>query len=425
MRWRSLLYTAPMFFSTKRLIALIVLILCSAVVGAQTSTDWPQWRGVNRDGEVSGFRAPAKWPEALTMKWRHEVGEGYATPIVVGNAVYTFGRPAGGDNEVVTALDANSGKQLWQVRYAAPYTVVKAAMGHGMGPKAAPVYGDGRLFTFGISGILTAIDAKSGKMLWQKPAPEVGPTFTTSQSPLYDRGRLIVHVGGAKSGALTAFEPSTGDVKWQWTGDGPSYGSPIVADLGGTRQIVTFTLDNLVGVSAETGELLWLRPFKAPSQVNAGTPVLYRDMILVSGQDAGITAFRVSREGGKWVTQDVWENDTVFYRLSNSVIVGNALFGLSPQNRGQFFFLDAATGKTLWVGEPRTADNAAIAKAGNLLFIFTTGGELIIADGSVTTALTPIKTYKLAEPPTWGAPSISGNRIFVKDMNSVSLWTIE
>ena len=420
-----LLYTAPMFFSTKRLISLSVLILCSAVAGAQTSTDWPQWRGVNRDGEVSGFRAPAKWPDALTMKWRHEVGEGYATPIVVGNTVYTFGRPAGGDNEVVTALDANSGKQLWQVRYPAPYTVVKAAMGHGMGPKAAPVYGDGRIFTFGISGILTAIDAKSGKMLWQKPAPEVGPTFTTSQSPLYDRGRLIVHVGGAKGGALTAFEPSTGDVKWQWTGDGPSYGSPIVADLGGTRQIVTFTLDNLVGVSAETGELLWLRPFKAPSQVNAGTPVLYRDMILVSGQDAGITAIRVSRDGGKWVTQDVWENDAVFYRLSNSVIVGNALFGLSPQNRGQFFFLDAATGKTLWLGEPRTADNAAIAKAGNLLFIFTTGGELIIADGSVTTALTPIKTYKVAEPPTWGAPSISGNRIFVKDMNSVSLWTIE
>ena len=421
-----LLYTARMFFSIRRLIPIGLLILCGAALGAQTpSTDWPQWRGPNRDGEASAFRAPAKWPEALTMKWRHEIGEGYATPIVVGSAVYAFGRPAGGENEVVTAFDANTGKQLWQVRYPAPYTLVKAAAGHGMGPKAAPVYGDGRVFTFGISGILTAIDAKSGKMLWQKPAPEVGPTFTTSQSPLYDRGRLIVHVGGAKGGALTAFEPSTGDVKWQWTGDGPSYGSPVVAEFGGTRQIITFTLDNLVGVSADTGELLWLRPFKAPSQVNAGTPVLFRDMVLVSGQDAGITAFRVSREGGKWVTADVWKNDQVFYRLSNSVIVGNAFFGLSPQNRGQFFFLDAATGKTLWVGEPRTADNAAIAKAGNLLFIFTTNGELIIADGSVTTALTPIKTYKLAEPPTWGAPSISGNRIFVKDMNSVALWTIE
>ena len=127
-----------------------------------------------------------------------------------------------------------------------------------------------------------------------------------------------------------------------------------------------YTLDNLVGVSADTGELLWIRPFKAPSQVNAGTPILFRDMLIVSMQDAGITAFRVSRQGGKWSTEDVWENDALFYRLSNSVIVGNALFGLSPQNRGQFFFIDAATGKTLWTGEPRAADNAAISRSGNL-----------------------------------------------------------
>jgi outer membrane protein assembly factor BamB len=359
------------------------------------------------------------------MKWRHEVGEGYATPVVIGGTVYTFGRPAGGDNEVVTALDAASGKPIWQVRYPAPYTVVKAAAAHGLGPKAVPVYGDGRLFTFGISGILTAIDAKSGKMLWQKPAPEVGPTFTTSQSPLYDRGRLIVHVGGAKGGALTAFDPASGAAKWQWTGDGPSYGSPVIADLGGTRQVITFTLDNLVGVSADTGELLWLRPFKAPSQVNAGTPIVYKDLVIVSGQDAGITAFRVARQGGKWTTEDVWKNDDLFYRLSNSVLVGNAIFGLSPQNRGQFFFIDAATGKTLSVGEPRTADNAAISTAGNLLLILKTSGELVVADGANTGAFTPIRTYKVAEPPTWGAPSFSGNRVFVKDMNSVALWAFE
>jgi hypothetical protein len=127
----------------------------------------------------------------------------------------------------------------------------------------------------------------------------------------------------------------------------------------------------------------------------------------------------VSRQGGKWTTEDAWENDELFYRLSNSVIVGNALFGLSPQNRGQFFFVDAATGKTLSVGEPRIADNAAIATAGNLLFILKTSGELVVADGSNTSALTPIRTYKVAEPPTWGAPSISGNRIFVKDQISV------
>jgi outer membrane protein assembly factor BamB len=408
------------------LIVTTALILCTAVLQAQTGTaDWPQWRGANRDGGTSTFRPPAKWPETLTMKWRQDVGEGYSTPVVVGDTVYAFGRQAGGDNEVVTAFAANTGKQLWQARYPAPYTVVKAAAGHGMGPKATPAYADGRLFTFGISGILTALDAKSGKILWQKPAPAEGPTFTTSQSPMVDRGLLIVHVGGAKGGALTAFDPATGNPKWQWTGDGPSYGSPIVAELGGVRQVVTFTLDNLVGVSAETGEQLWIRPFKAPSQVNAGTPIVYRDMVIVSGQDAGITAFRVSRQGGKWVTENVWENDALFYRLSNSVIVGNALFGLSPQNRGQFFFIDAATGKTLWTGEPRAADNAAVAKSGNLLLVLKTDGQLIVADGSNTSALTPIRTYKVAEPPTWGAPSFSGNRIFVKDATGVSMWTAE
>ena len=401
-------------------------VIATAVLGAQGGTaDWPQWRGVNRDGAATTFRPPAKWPDTLTRKWRQEVGEGYSTPVVVGDVVYAFGRQVGGDDEIVTALDANTGKQLWQARYPAPYTLVKAAAGHGMGPKATPAYADGRLFTFGISGILTSFDAKSGKVLWQKPAPAEGPTFTTSQSPMVDRGLLIVHVGGVKGGALTAFDPATGNAKWQWTGDGPSYGSPIVAELGGVRQVVTFTLDNLVGVSAETGEQLWMRPFKAPSQVNAGTPIAFRDMVIVSGQDAGITAFRVARQGGKWVTENVWENGDLFYRLSNSVIVGNALFGLSPQNRGQFFFIDAATGKTLWTGEPRTADNAAIAKSGNLLLILKTSGELIVADGSNTSALTPIRTYKVADPPAWGAPSFAGNRIFVKDATGVSMWTTE
>src|SRR5262245_25705130 len=107
----------PMFRRLNLLIAASVLILSTAVLRAQTGTaDWPQWRGTNRDGATSTFRPPAKWPEALTMKWRHDVGEGYSTPVVVGDTVYAFGRQAG-DNEVVTAFEANTGKQLWEARY--------------------------------------------------------------------------------------------------------------------------------------------------------------------------------------------------------------------------------------------------------------------------------------------------------------------
>ena len=407
----------------------LFLIICACAVTAasliaqERPTDWPQWRGANRDGSIGGFRAPARWPDMLTMKWRQDVGIGYSTPVVVGDVVYAFGRLD--ENEVVTAFDANSGKQIWRQTYAAPYTLVKAAAAHGMGPKATPAYASGRLFTFGISGIFTAFDAKTGKVVWQKPAPEVGPVFTTSQSPMIERGLVIAHIGGNNGGALTAFDQATGKAMWQWDGDKPGYGSPIIATLGGTRQVITFTLDNLVGVSAETGQLLWTRPAKAPSQVNAQTPIVYRDMVITSGNQSGLTAFRVVNQQGKWTTEDVWHNDDVYTHLTNAVIVGNALFSLSPQNMGHFFYVDAGTGKTLWRGEPRTAANAGIAKAGTLLFTLKADGELIIADGSNTSALTVLKTYKVADGNTWAQPAVSGNRIFIKDLNSLALWTIE
>jgi outer membrane protein assembly factor BamB len=406
-------------------IALICACAISAVhvLAQERPTDWTQWRGPNRDGSIGGFRAPARWPDALAMKWRQDIGIGYATPVVVGDVVYAFARQD--DNEVVMAFDATTGKQIWRASYAAPYTLVKAAAAHGMGPKATPAYASGRLFTFGISGILTAFDAKTGKVVWQKPAPDVGPTFTTSQSPLIERGLVIVHVGGNNGGALTAFDQATGKPLWQWDGDKPGYGAPIIATIGGTRQVITFTLDNLVGVSAETGQLLWMRPAKAPSQVNAQTPIVYRDTVITSGNGAGVTAFKVVQQQGKWTTEDVWHNDEVFTHLTNAVIVGDVLFSLSPQNSGHFFFVDARSGKTLWRGEPRTAANAGIAKAGNLLFVLKADGELVIADGSNTAAFTPIKTYKVASGDTWAQPVVSGNRIFIKDLNSLAMWAIE
>src|SRR6185295_3913624 len=134
--------------------------------------------------------------------------------------------------------------------------------GHGEGPKATPLFHNGKLFTLGISGIVSAFDAATGRRLWQTPAPPVDPMFGTATSPLGDGPRVIVHVGGHDHGALTAFNSDTGAVVWRWDGDGPAYASPIVATLGGTRQVVTVSQQNIVGVSADTGALLWQRPFK-------------------------------------------------------------------------------------------------------------------------------------------------------------------
>ena len=409
---------------TLRLVAL-VLLGSTIALGAQQrpSPDWPQWRGPNRDGSAPSFTAPKAWPDALTQRWKVEVGIGYASPVLVGNRVYIFTRRE--EEEYLTALDAATGKQVWQSHYAAPYTLVRAAQPHGMGPKSTPAFADGRIFTLGISGILSAFDAASGKLLWQKPAPAVGPMFSTSQSPIVDRGLLIVHVGGNKEGGLTAFDPATGNQRWRWNGDGPAYGSPIVAEIAGTRQVITPTYQNLVGVSAETGELLWKRPFKARSDVNAVTPLVSGQLVIASGVEVGVVAVRISKQGTQWAAEDAWLNDTSSFQLSNGAIVRDALFGLSSVGSGTYVIIDVKTGKPLWTGQPRSAGNAAIQKAGDLLLVLEDDGELLVVDGANTSSFTPTHRYKVADTPTWAAPAISGNRVFVKDASSLVLWTLD
>lgn len=397
----------------------------TVTLGAQQrpTADWPQWRGPNRDGSAPSFTVPKAWPENLTQRWKADVGIGYASPVLVGNRVYMFTRQ--NDDEFLTALDAATGKQVWQSHYAAPYTLVRAALPHGMGPKSTPAFAEGRLFTLGISGILSAFDAASGKVLWQKPAPAEGPTFSTSQSPMVDRGLLIVHVGGNKEGGLTAFDPATGNQRWRWSGDGPAYGSPIVAEIAGTRQVITPTYQNLVGVSAESGELLWKRPFKSRSDVNAITPLVAGDTIILSGVESGTVAVKVSKQGTQWAAEDAWKNDEAYFQLSNGAIVRDALFGLSSAGSGTYVILDVKTGKPLFNGTPRAASNAAIQKAGDLLLVLQNDGQLLVVDGTNTKSFTPTHTYKVSDTPTWSAPAISGNRVFVKNESSLALWTLD
>ncbi len=398
---------------------LTLMLLFASRLYAQ---DWPQWRGPNRDGVIASFREPAVWPESLTQKWRIDVGLGYATPLVVGNRIYVFARQ--NENEVLMALDSATGKAIWQTGYPATFKLNPAAARHGQGPKSTPTFAAGKLYTLGMTGIVSAFDAATGKQLWQKPAPAVEPLYHTGMSPLVEAGLVIVHVGGHNQGALTAFDAATGQVKWSWNGDGPSYASPIAVDIDGTRQVVTFTQEKLVGVSARTGELLWQRPFTTRSTQNTITPIVYGQTLIVSGLDKGITAFKVLKRDNQWLTENVWENTEVSLYMTNGVVVRDALFGMSSKNSGQYFAVDAKTGKTLWTSEPRQATNAAIVRAGDLLFMLEEDAELIVARGSVS-GFQPLKRYTVADGATWAQPVISGNRLLVKDVSKLTLWSIE
>ena len=153
--------------------------------GAQRA-EWPQWRGVNRDG-AAAFSIPSSWPEKLNLKWKVDVGIGYAAPIISGDRVYAFSRQ--GEDEVMRALDATSGKVVWETKYNATYKPNPAATSkHGTGPKSTPTFANGRLYSLGMTGVVTAFDAATGKQLWQTAKPGVETLYHTGQSPVIDRG---------------------------------------------------------------------------------------------------------------------------------------------------------------------------------------------------------------------------------------------
>ncbi len=400
-----------------------VWLLVPLPVTAQDSPlDYPQWRGPDRDGSAAAFVEPAAWPERLNRSWKVEVGTGYGTPIVIGTRVYTFTRQDG--DEVLSAIDTATGRVVWSTRYPAPYRANVGTKLHGPGPKSTPIFYEGNLYTLGISGIVSVFDTGDGTLLWQHPAPPVDPLYATAMSPLANRGSVLFHVGGHGQGALTAFDATTGEVTWRWDGDGPAYASPILADIDGTQHIVTITQEHIIGVSPATGELLWQRPFVSNGTNNSITPIVYDNSIIVSGYYLGVTRFRPVQRGGRWVTETVWNNQDFGLFMSNGVLVDDTFFSLSHINSGQFFALDAATGETLWSTQGREAENTAIVKAGDLLFLLNDDAELIVARAS-RSGFEPFRRYTVSDSATWAQPAISGNRLFVKDVSTLALWTLD
>jgi outer membrane protein assembly factor BamB len=403
--------------------AIVALTVAPTAAAQQAPTDYTQWRGQGRDGSASSFTTPKTWPEQLTRRWKVEIGEGYATPILVGPRVYMLARREG--NEVMMALDAETGKSIWETRYPAPHKIAGGAQGHGQGPKSTPLFHDGKLYTLGITGIVSCFNAADGRLLWQKPAPSVETLYNnSSMSPIADGGTVIFHVGGHNEGALTAFDAANGNIRWAWRGDGPAYASPMIATLGGVRQVVAITQKSVVGVSAASGDLLWQRPFVTQFSNNAITPVVFDDLVIVSGFEKGVTAFRPTLRDGKWDTETRWENNDVSMFMSNPVLVGDTLYGLSQRASGQLFALNARTGKVLWLGPPREATNSAVVKAGEVLFFLNDDGELIVARSNPE-KLDVIRRYTVADSATWAQPTISGRRLFVKDLTALALWTVD
>jgi outer membrane protein assembly factor BamB len=382
---------------------------------------WSQWRGANRDG-IAGDVFPATWPNALTKKWQIQVGEGQSSPVVSNDTAYTFTRE--GEEEVARAINVTTGKVLWRNSYPAPYKVYSGAASYGSGPRSTPVIHQNKLFTLGISGILSAFDAQSGALKWQKQFdgkfPEASPPFGASMSPLVAGNLLIAHVGGHQGGALTAFEIETGNEKWSFVGEGPSYSSPIIIDVSGIKQIVTQAHRKIISVDLATGKLLWSIPFVTPCDQNIVTPLVAGNLLIFSSLDTGTFAVRVQKNNEGWSTKKVWEMDEVSMYMSSPLYIDGKIIGMSHRKQGEFFAIDAKSGSIIWTSPPKMAENAAFLANEKSILILKDDGEIQILDGHAQKFET-IKTYKVSNSSTWAHPVPLTDGILIKNDNSLIL----
>ena len=399
------------------LLAVTVLVSLSPV-----AADWPQWRGPNRDGNVKNAFIPAAWPKTLKEEWKVTVGVGHASPVESNGRIYVFARQA--DDEVLQCLDSATGKEIWRSSLPISYQMHPAATGHGKGPKSTPVVSNGWVYTFGISGVLSAHDAATGKLKWRrefsKEYPKTSPLFGTAMSPLVDSGLLIAHVGGHDKGALIAFDAETGATKWSNNMDGPAYASPIIVTLAGVRQIVMFMQKDLTGVDFATGKLLWKLPSKTQYDENTNTVVAYNDLLIFSREEQGLAAIRLSKQGAEIVPQQVWVNKEAELYLSTPVLQGNLLFGMTSRQKGQFFAVDADTGKAVWQSPGRMGENAAILNLGGKALLFLTNEANLIVQPADAKAYAPVAQYTVAASPTWAHPLVLGRRILIKDETTLA-----
>ena len=405
-----------------RRVGIIVGCLALVEVSGVFGQDWPQWRGPNRDAKATGFTPPQTWPKSLTQKWKVTVGNGVATPALVGDKLYVFAR-RGGD-EVACCLDATTGTELWADKYAA-----KAASGPASrfpGPRSSPTVADGKVVTLGVRGTLSCLDAVSGKSLWRKmDSPDAPPRFFTSCSPIVTEGLCIVQIGGEEKGGIAAYDLASGDERWKWTGDGTAYASPDLLTVDGLKMVVAMTAKNIVGLALADGKLLWEIPFflQGMGGYNAATPIVDGQTVYISGSLRGTRALKIEKQGDRYTARQLWVNKELSAQFDTPVLKNGLLFGISSRNF--LFCMNAETGKAGWIDRVRgDRGYGSVVDVGPVLLALTTNGQLLVFDPSEK-QLKKVASYKVAEDNTYAYPVAAGNRLFIKDLDSVILWTVD
>jgi outer membrane protein assembly factor BamB len=295
---------------------------------------------------------------------------------------------------------------------------------------------DGKVVTFGTRGTLSCLDAASGKVLWRKDDFKGAfPKFFTSSSPVVVDGLCVAQLGSRNNGGVVAYDLASGEQKWKWTGDGPAYASLALMMLGEVKHIVAMTEGKIVALGAADGKLVWETPFPAPAGpggYNASTPIVDGQTIIYGGGGRGFKAVKLEKTGDNVTAKELWSHKEKSVQFNTPVLKDGVLYGLTQGN--EFVCINAHDGKTMWAASPLKPSGGgkgrgrggygSIVDAGSVLLALTPATDLVVFQPS-DKSYTELARIKVADTPTYAYPVVSGNRLFIKDQNSLTLWTVE
>ncbi len=385
----------------------VLALLFIPVTIPSRAADWPHYRGAKMDGSTTETIAawPAGGPKEL---WRAQLGTGCASVTVVGGRVFGAGFRDG--REVLHCLDAKTGKTLWSHSWT-------AKLGDYLfegGPRATPTVDGGHVYALGADGHLACVEAAGGKPVWEKNiAAEWGAKrmdWGFSGSPTVEGELLLIDAGG-KGASTLALDKKSGALVWKAGDDEPGYGSPRVVMLDGRKTVLVFKAGSIVGHALETGAVLWRHEWETAWKINAATPVLAGDLVVISSAyNHGAAALRV--KGGK--PAQVWFTKKLLAQFNTPVLRDGSLFGIDGEvgKRSALVCLDANTGDERW----RTADvkNGSLILAGDKLVVLTETGELILAD-AFATAYRELGRAKVLGDRCWVQPAMADGVLFCKN----------
>ncbi len=408
---------------------LVPILLASALV--TTATDWPQWRGPNRDGISKETGLLKQWPAGgPPLIWKTTgCGDAYTSPSVVGTQV--FGMGLFDQDESVWAVDAATGKQLWKTRIG-DVARVKQQQG-GNGPRSTPTVAGNLVFVEGAGGTISCLETASGRVVWTKSlVSDFGgspPSWGFSESPLVDADRVLVTPGG-QAGTVIALNAKTGATLWQSKDikDRAEYSCLVPATIGGVKQYVQLTGANVIGLAPDSGKVLWSAP-RAGKTATIPAPVVSGDLVYVtSGYQVGCNLFKVTKDSGGFKAEQVYANTDMINHHGGVIQIGDFVYGSSDVGKEKpFTCMELKTGVVKWT-EPSVTKGSLTCADG--LLIHRSEGK----SGTVTLfAPTPAGFKQLGRfdqpdrsgKPAWPHPVIANGKLYLRDMDALLCYDVK